>query len=128
MIEIIANPFPTHAALRALWSDAWGRAGPDSFEPVLKRSLAHFGAFDGPALIGFVNVAWDGGGHAFVLDTCVAPAYRRLGVATRLIAAARQAALVAGAEWLHVDFEPHLATFYAKCGFVPSAAGLIKLR
>jgi hypothetical protein len=32
-----------------------------------------------------------------------------------------------GAEWLHVDFEPHLTGFYRACGFQPTEAGLIKL-
>jgi hypothetical protein len=31
------------------------------------------------ALVGFVNVAWDGAGHAFVLDTVVAERVRRRG-------------------------------------------------
>ena len=33
-------------------------------------------------LIGFVNVAWDGGAHAFVLDTVVAAGHRRRAWAT----------------------------------------------
>jgi hypothetical protein len=38
--------------------------------------------------------------------------------------AARQAK-AAGCEWLHVDFEPHLDTFYFDaCGFRPTDAGL----
>jgi len=32
-----------------------------------------------------------------------------------------------GAEWLHVDFEPHLEGFYRACGFRPTEAGLIRL-
>jgi hypothetical protein len=31
-------------------------------------------------------------------------------------------------EWVHVDFEPHLRPFYARCGFRPTEAGLIRLR
>jgi hypothetical protein len=35
----------------------------------------------------------------------------------------------AGCDWLHVDFEPHNARFYLdRCGFVPTPAGLIRLR
>ena len=34
----------------------------------------------------------------------------------------------AGCEWLHVDFEDHLRTFYFDaCGFVPTNAWLIEL-
>jgi hypothetical protein len=32
-----------------------------------------------------------------------------------------------GAEWLHVDYEPHLDGFYRNCGFRPTHAGLIQL-
>ncbi|MDB5589314.1 MAG: family N-acetyltransferase [Devosia sp.] len=127
MIDIVNDPLPTDAALSALWLAAWGDAGPASFQPILQRSLAHVGAYDGERLVGFVNVAWDGGIHAFILDTCVDPAYRRQGLATRLVQAATEAARARGAQWLHVDFEPHLTAFYRGCGFAETAAGLIAL-
>jgi predicted GNAT family acetyltransferase len=73
-------------------------------------------------------VAWDGGAHAFILDTMVAPWMHRQGTGTRLIALAVQGARRAGCAWLHVDFEEHLRPFYlGGCGFSPSAAGLIAL-
>ena len=80
------------------------------------------------ALVGFVNVAWDGGVHAFVLDTVVAAAWRRQGIATELVAIAEREARAAGCEWLHVDFEPHLTAFYLEaCGFRSTPAGVIEL-
>jgi GNAT superfamily N-acetyltransferase len=94
---------------------------------VLERSLAHIGAHDGDRLVGFVNLAWDGGLHAFVLDTAVDPAYRRRGVATELVQRAMLEARAAGVHWLHVDFEPHLEGFYRACGFRPTAAGLMRI-
>lgn len=127
MIGIKVDPFPVNAAMQALWRAAWDSTGRNDWAPILGRSLAHVGAFDGERLIGFVNVAWDGGVHAFLLDTCVHPDYRRQGIALRLVAAAREAAQSRGAEWLHVDFEPHLRPFYQACGFRPTDAGLIKL-
>jgi GNAT superfamily N-acetyltransferase len=79
-------------------------------------------------LTGFVNVAWDGGVHAFILDTVVAAARRREGIGTRLVAVAAGKARRAGCAWLHVDFEEHLRSFYVRgCGFTPSSAGLIAL-
>jgi len=79
-------------------------------------------------LVGFVNVAWDGGVHAFILDTMVAEQDRHHGIGTRLIATAVQNAHAARCEWLHVDFEDHLTTFYFQaCGFTPTNAGLIAL-
>jgi len=82
---------------------------------VEQHSLDWVCARDGSALAGFVNVAWDGDVHAFILDTLV-------------VAAAVQEARAAGCEWLHVDFEDHLRPFYfGSCGFTPTNAGLIAL-
>ena len=127
MIEIRIDPHPDDAALRRLWLAAWGSGGPASFQPVLAKSLAHIGAYDGQVLVGFVNVAWDGGIHAFILDTCVDPAWQRQGIALRLLAQAAETARVRGATWLHVDFEPHLEPLYRRAGFGPTAAGLMRL-
>jgi hypothetical protein len=80
-------------------------------------------------LIGFVNVAWDGRMHAFILDPIVATDARGHGVGTQLIALAVAGARTSGCDWLHVDFDDHLRAFYFDaCGFLPTAAGLIKLR
>jgi GNAT superfamily N-acetyltransferase len=80
-------------------------------------------------LIGFVNVAWDGALHAFVLDTMVLPAFQRQGLAKALIEQAINHAKQTGCEWLHVDFEPRLRSFYLDvCGFKPTEAGLIQLK
>jgi GNAT superfamily N-acetyltransferase len=78
--------------------------------------------------VGFVNVAWDGATHAFVLDTVVAASIRRQGVGAELVAVAADGARAAGCAWLHVDFEPDLRRFYLDaCGFTPTQAGLIAL-
>ncbi|MEI2297019.1 GNAT family N-acetyltransferase [Ensifer sp. MJa1] len=80
-------------------------------------------------LSGFVNVAWDGGAHAFLLDTMVDTPLRRKGHTRRLVEEAAVKARASGCEWLHVDFEPHLRDFYLKaCKFVATDAGLIRLR
>jgi GNAT superfamily N-acetyltransferase len=95
---------------------------------VRRHSLGWVCARDGGELVGFVNVPWDGGIHAFVLDTMVASKARRRGVGTELIAVAVAEARAAGCEWLHVDFDDHLRPFYFDaCGFVPTNAGLISL-
>ena len=87
---------------------------------------AYAAAADG--LVGFVNVAWDGGIHAFVIDTMVSARAARRGVGRRLIAVVVAEARAAGCEWLHVDFEDHLRRFYFDaCGFGPTNAGLIAL-
>jgi ribosomal protein S18 acetylase RimI-like enzyme len=106
-----------------------GRPEPGWWDRIRQFSLGWVTArLPGGALIGFVNVAWDGGDHAFLIDTKVASAHQRQGIATELVAEAVRQATAAGCEWLHVDFEDHLAPFYlSACGFRPTAAGLIHL-
>jgi GNAT superfamily N-acetyltransferase len=79
-------------------------------------------------LVGWVNVAWDGFTHAFVVDTVVSADCGRNGIGTALVRVAIDAAREAGCEWLHVDFQEHLKAFYFDaCGFVQTNAGLISL-
>ena len=127
MIRYSHDAVPARQQFDNLWQDCWGSPAADYLERVLPRSLAHVEAYDGDQLVGFVNVAWDGGVHAFILDTCVASSHRRQGIATELVGIATDLARQRGAEWLHVDFEPHLERFYRACGFRPTAAGLIAL-
>jgi GNAT superfamily N-acetyltransferase len=94
-----------------------------------RHALTWVGAFSNDQLIGFVQVCWDGGAHAFILDTAVHPEHGRRGIGKKLVHVAAEEAWAAGCERLHVDYEPHLADFYLKaCGFSPTDAGLLKLR
>jgi GNAT superfamily N-acetyltransferase len=113
--------------LNALFAAAWPGHADRRFGPVLDQSLTWVAARWGGRLVGFVNVATDGGVHAFLLDTTVHPEVRRRGVGRRLVAAAVEEARAAGAVWLHVDYEPRLEGFYRGCGFRPTAAGLLRL-
>jgi N-acetylglutamate synthase-like GNAT family acetyltransferase len=95
---------------------------------VTRHSLGWVCAHHKQQLIGFVNVPWDGGVHAFVLDTLVATKYRHQGIATQMLTICTQEAKATGCEWLHVDFEDPLRPFYFdRCGFQPTNAGLIRL-
>jgi len=119
----------TDAEMVALVTAHGGRAAAGWWDQIRPHSLGWVTARqpDG-ALAGFVNVAWDGGDHAFLLDTKVATGNQRQGIATALVDHAARHAKAAGCEWLHVDFEEHLARFYiGACGFRPTAAGLIHL-
>lgn len=79
-------------------------------------------------LVGFVNVAWDGGDHAFLIDTKVRSEHQRKGIATAMLSRAILHAKAAGCEWVHVDFEDHLAPFYFDSGgFRSTSAGVIHL-
>jgi GNAT superfamily N-acetyltransferase len=97
-------------------------------DQVERLSLGWVTARDDEGLAGFVNVVWDGGSHAFVIDTLVAARARRRGIGVDLVRVAEREARAAGCEWLHVDFEDHLRAFYFDaCGFTPTNAGLIEL-
>jgi ribosomal protein S18 acetylase RimI-like enzyme len=124
---IRVDPRPDIAALRALMLASWGEPTESDFEKIWSRSLAHLCAFADDTLVGYVNVAWDGGVHASVFDTTVHPDYRRRGLGVALVREVARVARERGAEWLHVDFEPHLADFYRACGFASTEAGLMRL-
>lgn len=119
------------AELEALHAAGFGRdpdPGADWTGPLERHSLGWVTARAGAELVGFVNVAWDGGSHAFLLDTLTAGPWRRRGIGAALVARAAEQAAAAGCEWLHVDFAPHLRSFYVDaCGFRPTDAGLIAL-
>ncbi|MFJ2933882.1 GNAT family N-acetyltransferase [Streptomyces sp. NPDC087219] len=113
--------------LNALFHAAWPGHRDTDFGPVLTRSLLRATARRAGRLVGYVNVVGDGGVHAFLLDTTVHPDERRQGLGVTLVRAAAEAARQRGAHWLHVDFEPHLTAFHERCGFRPTAAGLMDL-
>jgi GNAT superfamily N-acetyltransferase len=126
-ITYILNPTVTNADLNRLFAAAWSDHRETDFAPILSRSLVYVCAYEDSMLVGFVNVAWDGGVHAFLLDTTVLPAFQRRGIGVRLVQEAAAAAKVRGIHWLHVDYEDHLDTFYKQCGFQPTLAGLMRL-
>ena len=123
---------PDFSELAALHAAASGYTAETSdaaaWERVLARSLCWVTAHAEGRLVGFVNVAWDGGLHAFLLDTAVHPDWSRQGVGTALVKRAAGEAARLGAGWLHVDYEAHLEGFYRGCGFGETKAGLLRLR
>ena len=106
--------------LGARWTDA-------ELESVFRHSLTHACAYLEDVLVGYVNVAWDGGVHAFLLDPTVHPNYRHRGIGTEIVRAMAEHLKGRGFDWLHVDYRPELEGFYRGCGFIPSTAGLIRL-
>lgn len=126
-IRYVLNGPVNEARLAALFRVSWPGEPPASSATRLEHSLAYVCAYDGPLLTGFVNLAWDGGLHAFILDTTVHPEYRRSGIGSALVRHAAAVAREAGCHWVHVDYEPRLAPFYQACGFAPTTAGLMRL-
>src|SRR4051794_33500738 len=116
--------------LSALHARAFGGTGAPA--PWSRRLQAHsltwITALDGERLVGFVNVAWDGGAHAVLLDAIVDPADQGHGIGRALVREAASEAARAGCEWLHVDFGDDLARFYVDaCGFRATTAGVLRL-
>jgi ribosomal protein S18 acetylase RimI-like enzyme len=66
--------------------------------------------------------------HAFLLHSSVHRDYQRRGIGTGLVREAMALARNGGAEWLHVDYEDDLESFYRGCGFRPTPAGLLYLQ
>jgi GNAT superfamily N-acetyltransferase len=121
----------TNAQVNALHAEGFGHRllDDDWLGQVSRHSLGWVCAAENGELVGFINVPWDGGVHAFIIDTLVTANARHRGVGTRLVEVAAGNARAAGCEWLHVDFEDELRPFYfGSCGFTPTNAGLIALR
>ncbi len=121
------DEFPSNEELSALWAASWASAAPEDFQQSLRACLLHITARRGGALAGFVKVASDGGMHAFLLDPTVHPDFGGRGLGKELVMRAANLARQRGAEYLHVDYLPHLKGFYAGCGFQPTEAGLMRL-
>ena len=113
--------------LNSLFVRCWPEHSWRDFGPVLARSLVHVSARLDGRLIGFANVATDGGEHAFLLDPTVDPEFRRRGIGRALIHRAMAESRCRGARWLHVDYALELDPFYRSAGFQPTSAGLIRL-
>lgn len=104
-----------------------GKEPHPQFASVLEHSFIWITAHVGDELVGYVNVAWDGGVHFFLLDPIVRPDYRHQGIGTRLVTSAIAACEGEG-NVVHVDAEKTLMReFYEQeCGFEPTAAGLVR--
>ncbi|MDQ6696837.1 MAG: GNAT family N-acetyltransferase [Actinomycetota bacterium] len=118
----------TDAEIVDLVASHGGRAVPGWWERIRGRSRGWVSARENSLLVGFVNVAWDGGDHAFLIDTKTRGSYQHRGIGSQLVRRAAESAKAAGCEWLHVDFGTELTRFYVDtCGFRTTPAGLLHL-
>jgi GNAT superfamily N-acetyltransferase len=127
MVEYQISPSVTDGELNGLFTASWPSHQVAIFQEVLSSNMAYVCAYNGAKLVGYVNVAWDGRSHAFILDTTVHPSYRRTGIGQQLVGYAVKEAKKRGVAWVHVDFEPQLREFYSRCGFRSSEAGVINV-
>src|SRR5690606_29650973 len=107
-IDYRTDQRPDHADFALLWRAAWGHDWNGDLDRILERSLGYICAYEGNTLVGYINIAWDGGVHAFLLDPSVHPSHQRHGIGSDLVRRAIDLARDRGAEWLHVDYEPGL--------------------
>jgi ribosomal protein S18 acetylase RimI-like enzyme len=136
MLAYVVRGPVTNEELNALFSagsrdNGWPswQHGPDTSDwaPVLEHSLVYVTVRNDGLLVGFVNVAWDGRDHAFLLDPRVHPDFRHQGIGVELVRLAARHSAAAGCTVLHVDYSQELRPFYDACGFKPTPAGLIGL-
>ncbi|HEV8489175.1 MAG TPA: GNAT family N-acetyltransferase [Candidatus Limnocylindrales bacterium] len=95
MIRYERRPAIDIDELNRLFAAAWGAPKP-RYERVFAHSFTWVGARDGPDLVGFVNVAWDGDVHFFLLDTTVHPDHQHRGIGRGLVDEAIDAAAEEG--------------------------------
>ena len=127
-IKLKISPYVLDAELNKLFCTVWDDHVDGKYQKVLSKSLFYVCAYIETSLIGYVNVAWDGNEHGFILDTTVQKNLQRKGIGTMLVQEAIKEGLKRNLKWLHVDFLPHLREFYLACGFRPTEAGLVRLR
>jgi hypothetical protein len=129
MIYYSTNTDLANGDLNALFADAWPNHAPRdllaSSGAVVLATCVHLA--DG-VLVGFVNVAWDGGVACLLARPHGTPRFpearRRR---PQLVCHAVELARSKGVEWLHVDYEARLTEFFRKCGFRTTEAGLMNL-
>jgi GNAT superfamily N-acetyltransferase len=85
LVALMRNMPIASEDLNALRAASWEGVQTRDWEPVLARSMGWVCATDGERLVGFVNAAWDGGAHAFLLDTSVHRDYQRRRIGTALV-------------------------------------------
>lgn len=71
--------------LDRLLQTAWRERAFLGYAPIHAHSLGWVCAHRGDQFVGFVNIAWDGGVHAFLLDSTVHPDHQRQGRNSRRV-------------------------------------------
>lgn len=89
---------------------------PDLLERAVANSLWKMGAWDGGELVGLIRAVGDDASIAYVQDILVRPDRQRLGIGTRLLAAALERFAHVRQLVLITDDEEKTASFYRSAG------------
>lgn len=89
---------------------------PELLRRAFEKSLLALGAYDGEKLVGILRAVGDGCTVVFVQDLLVHPNYRRKGIGSALLKAARERFTVRQLQ-LTCDSSPELISFYESVGF-----------
>jgi len=127
-ITIEVDPEISLVELNGLLVSAWGSSDLKDISHLRDISFAYLCAYHHEMLVGFLNIVSDGNKHAFLLDTTVRKEYQRNGIGKRLVQTGLDVVRSSGLEWVHVDYEQHLESFYVSCGFRVSNAGVLNLK
>ncbi len=125
--HISLNSSVTSLEINALMHVCWDAHEECDYQNILVKSLSYATVRDGDTLIGFCNLAWDGGRHATIFDLNVHPDFRKQGLALKMLEMLKGVAKSNNVKFLHVDCSPHLEPLYKKAGFEMISAGLICL-
>ena len=127
-MKILKNAAVSSGEINVLMALCWDEFEDTDFDRILQHSLAYFTIRDDQnRLIGYCNLAWDGGRHASLFDLNIHPDFRHQGLAIKMIQQVKQVAIDNNIRFFHVDFDPTLEPLYKKAGFDMISAGLMLL-
>ena len=89
----------------------------DFIQPMLQNSYAVSAAFYEGRLLGMMRALSDGVSDGYVQDVVVDPAWRRQGIAGKLVQTLTEHARESGIGWLGLIGVPGTESLYRSCGF-----------
>lgn len=102
----------------------WGGRA-EKYKAVLDSTYFCAACLADDRLVGYVDVVSDEVEDAYVRDLAVHPDYQRRGIGSKLLAMVIERTKADGIRMINVVFEPALADFYRRAGFIILAGGVI---
>lgn len=124
-LTFVFNERVTPVEVGALREAVGWDARTDRYALILPTAFLYIGCYDGDDLVGFVRTISDGVDDAVIFDLAVLEKYRSLGIGSRLIDLSIARCAEMGVKAVNVLYEPQLARFYHKRGFIQICSGVI---